>query len=130
MAFDNDPPLPLQETLQLVKLPREGEVRRFMGTRAAYLPGSDFTDDEIPMLHKAAFGGHVYGQSALAVCRAWKELEDEKGAKPSERLDLHVSLYITPSLHLPLQSDSLTHPRQSTATSRASASPNAPSSTP
>lgn len=90
MAPQDDPPLPLHEALELVKLPPAGEVRRFMATRAAYLPGSDFTDKEIPVMHKAAFGGHVYGQAALAVSRTWRELEDEKGAKPSERLDLHV----------------------------------------
>ncbi|KAK4039400.1 thioesterase-like superfamily-domain-containing protein [Parachaetomium inaequale] len=91
MALDGVPPLPLQEALHLVKLPSAGEARRFMGTRAAYLPGSDFTADSgMPNTHTAAFGGHVYAQAALAAARAWRELEDEKGAKPGERLDLHT----------------------------------------
>lgn len=91
MASKMGPPPPLQEALELVKLPREGEVRRFMSTRGAYLPGSDFTEDkEMPVMHKAAFGGHVYAQAALAASRTWRELEDERGAKPFERLDLHV----------------------------------------
>ena len=91
MPLDGEPPLPLQEALHLVKLPSAGEARRFMGTRAAYLPGSDFTADSgMPSTHTAAFGGHVYAQAALAAARAWRELEDERGAKPGERLDLHV----------------------------------------
>ncbi|GAB1321034.1 palmitoyl-CoA hydrolase [Madurella fahalii] len=91
MPSEDEPPLSFQEALDLVKLPRRGDVRRFMATRAAYLPGSDFTKDkEMPMVHSAAFGGHVYAQSALAAYRAWRELEDEKGVKPSERLDLHT----------------------------------------
>ncbi|KAK4108950.1 Thioesterase/thiol ester dehydrase-isomerase [Canariomyces notabilis] len=90
MAHD-DTLLSLQETLNLVKLPRRGEVRRFMSTRGAYLPGSDFpAGREMPMFHKASYGGHVYGQSALAAYRVWRELEDERGAKQQERLDLHA----------------------------------------
>ncbi|KAH6839556.1 thioesterase-like superfamily-domain-containing protein [Chaetomium sp. MPI-CAGE-AT-0009] len=91
MPSDRGSQQPLQEALDLAKLPSSGEARRFMGTRAAYLPGSDFmTDGDAPVFHKAAFGGHVYAQSALAAVRAWRELEDEKGAKPAERLDLHT----------------------------------------
>jgi len=41
-------------------------------------------------MHKAAFGGHVYAQSGLAVCRAWGKLEDQNGVKPSARLGLHT----------------------------------------
>jgi hypothetical protein len=97
MALDGGPPLPLQEALHLVKLPSTGETRRYMGTRAAYLPGSDFTADAgVPSTHTAAFGSHVYTQAALAAAQAWRELEDERGAKPGERLDLHVcSLAVT-----------------------------------
>jgi hypothetical protein len=86
------PPQPLQEALELVKLPSVGEARRFMGTRAAYLPGSDFSMEDSPTFHKSAFGGHVYAQAALAAARAWRELEDEKGTTPAQRLDLHVGL--------------------------------------
>ncbi|KAK3296483.1 thioesterase-like superfamily-domain-containing protein [Chaetomium fimeti] len=91
MPLDMDPPLPLQEALDFIKLPSTGEARRFIGTRAAYLPGSDFmVDGESPTFHKAAFGGHVYAQAAMAAARAWREVEDEKGTKPAERLDLHT----------------------------------------
>ncbi|KAK4131541.1 Thioesterase/thiol ester dehydrase-isomerase [Trichocladium antarcticum] len=91
MAPKDNPPLPLQEALDLVRLPPVGGARRFMATRAAYLPGSDYPPEkEMPVMHTAAFGGHVYGQAALAVSRAWRELEDEKGTKPSDRLDLHT----------------------------------------
>ncbi|KAL2256872.1 hypothetical protein VTK26DRAFT_997 [Humicola hyalothermophila] len=91
MYSKDDEPLPMQETLDLIKLPREGETRRYMSARAAYLPGAEITPaGEEGKLHKAAFGGHVYGQSALAASRTWREIEDEKGAKPSERLDLHT----------------------------------------
>jgi hypothetical protein len=91
MPPDNNPPLPLQEVLDVVKLSPEGEARRFMGLRAAHLPGSDFVGDKLLLPgHNAAFGGHVYAQAALAVTRAWREMEDERGAKLGERLDLHV----------------------------------------
>jgi len=63
-----------------------------MAARAAYLPGSDIEiDGELPMNRANAFGGHVYGQSALAAAWTWREIERERGAKPEERLDLHVS---------------------------------------
>jgi hypothetical protein len=93
MSSNDEPPQSLQEALDMVKLPPAGEARRFMGTRSAYLPGSDLASLEGSTLtaHKAAFGGHVYAQAALAVARAWREMEDERGAKPTERLDLHVS---------------------------------------
>jgi hypothetical protein len=99
MPSDDEPPQSLQEALHLAKLPPAGGARRFMGTRSAYLPGSDITGLEGSTLtaHKAAFGGHVYAQAALAVAQAWREMEDERGAKPSERFDLHVSV----SLRLP-----------------------------
>ncbi|KAK4154937.1 thioesterase-like superfamily-domain-containing protein [Chaetomidium leptoderma] len=98
MTSTDGPPLALQEVLDLVKLPSAGYAQRFMGTRAAYLPGSDYTLTEdlvagangLMGMHKAAFGGHVYAQAALAVARAWREVEDQKGAKPSERLDIHT----------------------------------------
>ncbi|KAL2142562.1 hypothetical protein VTI28DRAFT_1065 [Corynascus sepedonium] len=91
MPLDDKTPLPLQEALHLVKLAPEGGSRRYMGTRAAYLPGGDIAPEKgIPLLHKAAFGGHVYGQGAWAVARTQRELEDEAGRKPSERLGLHT----------------------------------------
>ncbi|SPQ26275.1 10fbc22b-a390-49e8-a39a-079818295fe4 [Thermothielavioides terrestris] len=90
-ASDDDPPLPLKEALAIVRLPSEGQSRRFMGTRKAYLPGSDYTPDKgTPRMHRAAFGGHVYAQAALAVARTWRELEDERGTRPGERLHLHT----------------------------------------
>ncbi|KAL1837310.1 hypothetical protein VTJ49DRAFT_4032 [Mycothermus thermophilus] len=85
------PALPLQEAMSMVQLPPAGAARRYMSRRAAYLPGSDFTAEaEMPAFHRAAFGGHVYAQSALAATRAWREVEDEKGVKKQERLDLHT----------------------------------------
>ncbi|KAJ4287059.1 hypothetical protein N0V88_007825 [Collariella sp. IMI 366227] len=92
MAADDEPAaLPFQEAMDVARLPSQGESRRFMGTRAAYLPGSDYSGEvSIPSTHRAAFGGHVYGQSALVVARTWKEMEDEKGAKEDERFDLHT----------------------------------------
>ncbi|KAL2158137.1 hypothetical protein VTH06DRAFT_4705, partial [Thermothelomyces fergusii] len=90
MPSSDETDLTLQEALNLIKLASEGESRRYMGTRAAYLPGADISPDKgISSLHKAAFGGHVYGQAALAVARTQRELEDETGRKPSERLNLH-----------------------------------------
>ncbi|KAK4120259.1 Thioesterase/thiol ester dehydrase-isomerase [Parathielavia appendiculata] len=88
-----EPVQSLQEALNLVRLPSEGQIRQFMSTRAAYLPGSDLTipAGNVRMItHKAAFGGHVYAQAALAVVRAWREMEDEKGTKLSDRLDIHT----------------------------------------
>jgi hypothetical protein len=100
MVSKDDPRLPFQEAMDLVKVPfkpvPQGPLQRFMATRAAYLPGSDLSPEQLPRLHKAAFGGHVYAQAGLAVCRAWRELEDRKGAKASERLDLHVCCEGTP----------------------------------
>ncbi len=92
---DPPPPLPLQEALELVKLPTApGAPRRYMGTRAAYVPGSDYTGESRRMsLHKAAFGGHVYAQSALAAMRAWREVEGE--GREGERLDIHVSTFLS-----------------------------------
>ena len=113
MAARADPRLSFQEALELVKLPSQdgpsSQAQRFMATRAAHLPGVEI---EFSM-HVAAYGGHVYGQAALAACRALRELEDEKGMKPSERLGLHVRrmpLHFHPELPL------MRH-RQSTATS-------------
>jgi hypothetical protein len=100
MASTEEPAQPLQEALNLVKLPSEGQARRFMSTRAAYLPGSDYTAEYAHLsAHKAAFGGHVYAQAALAVARAWREMEDEKGSRSSERLDIHVSPAFNPLKH-------------------------------
>ena len=100
--------LTCQEQLDLVKLPlpppgtgaaREGagETTRYMGRRTAWLPGSDIMATKIqgkqrPMAPVAprAFGGQVYAQSALAVCRAWREQEDRSGVPEAERLGLHV----------------------------------------
>ncbi|KAL2189242.1 Thioesterase/thiol ester dehydrase-isomerase [Thermothelomyces heterothallicus CBS 203.75] len=91
MPSDDKTLLPLQEALNLVKLAPEGDSRRYMGTRAAYVPGSDISPDKgMVSTHKAAFGGHVYGQAALAAARTQRELEDETGRKPSERLSLHT----------------------------------------
>ena len=95
--------------MDLLKLPSgdsdKGTVKRYMGTRAAWLPGSD-----LPFLsglaglgkpfakvkHGAAFGGNVYSQGALATCRALAEEEEKKGLANTERLGLHVSYHYTP----------------------------------
>ncbi|KAK0646838.1 thioesterase-like superfamily-domain-containing protein [Cercophora newfieldiana] len=90
MTSQDDPRLSFQEALELVNLPphngASSQARRFMGTRAAHLPGVEIEFN----VHTAAYGGHVYGQAALAVCRAQRELEDQKGVKPSDRLGLHT----------------------------------------
>ena len=70
-------------------------LRRYMGTRAAWLPGADLGDVNVPSIrtgkkmpgHNAAFGGHVYAQGALAMCRAQADAEKTKGTK---HLGLHV----------------------------------------
>ncbi|KAL2272026.1 hypothetical protein VTJ83DRAFT_1397 [Remersonia thermophila] len=91
VAYPPVPALPLQEAMAMVRLPPAGESRRYMSQRAAYLPGSDFSaETEMPSFHRAAFGGHVYAQSALAATRALREVEEEKGVKKEERLDLHT----------------------------------------
>ncbi|KAK0623728.1 thioesterase-like superfamily-domain-containing protein [Immersiella caudata] len=89
MVTPEDPRLPFQEALELVKLPpRDGapSQTRWMATHNAHLPGAELEFN----VHTAAYGGHVYGQAALAVCRALRKLEDQKGTKPSERLGLHT----------------------------------------
>ncbi|KAK4227763.1 thioesterase-like superfamily-domain-containing protein [Podospora fimiseda] len=83
--------LSFQEQMELIKLPSDSSAKKYMSTRSAYMPGSDFTKDkELPSFHKAAFGGCVYGQAALAALRAQRELEAEEGRKPSDRLDIHT----------------------------------------
>lgn len=91
-----------QEMAELVELPSgsggSGSVRRYLGTRAAWLPGSDlFTDAKSVhegfrnvMPHKAAFGGHVYAQAALAMCRAMAATRTENGVNASTTPGLHV----------------------------------------
>jgi hypothetical protein len=101
MPSDDDTRQSFQEAMALVELSaKEGgaAAKRFMGTRAAWLPGSDIMPQDPEQAqashrgHTAAYGGHVYTQSGLAVCRAWKELEDKRGVKDSERLGIHVRL--------------------------------------
>ncbi|KAK4669019.1 uncharacterized protein QC764_700580 [Podospora pseudoanserina] len=88
---DEDKRLSFQEQLELVKLPREGQAHRYISTRSAYLPGSDFAKGkELPSFHSAAFGGHVYAQAGLAAYRAWRETEKEKGVPEHARLDIHT----------------------------------------
>ena len=105
-----DDRLTFQEALNLVKLPTGTVSQRFMSTRAAYIPGQELHSG-LPRLHSAAYGGVAYGQAALAACRTWRELEDQKGTKPSERLGLHVRCLLRHPLDLPNQS------RRSMATS-------------
>ncbi|KAK3681085.1 thioesterase-like superfamily-domain-containing protein [Podospora appendiculata] len=94
MAGPDDPRQSFQEAMSLIEVasPAPAPVRRFMGTRAAYLPGSDLKlgGIELPRPHKAAFGGHVYAQSSLAACRVWSDLENQKGTLPSDKLGLHT----------------------------------------
>lgn len=71
-----------------------------MSIRAAYLPGSDIVSP-MPRVHKAAYGGHVYAQAGLAVCQAWRELEDQKGVKPASRFGLHTMHGYFTSIGLP-----------------------------
>lgn len=96
--------------MALVELPADGDssigsVKRYMGTRAAWLPGSDLSvnvqsvREGKPVLpaHKAAYGGQVYAQAALAMCRALQD-QQKKGAKVSAKLGLHVRLISHPRL--------------------------------
>src|SRR5512140_3508127 len=91
-----DKRLSFQEALHLVKLPADPSrnVER-------YMPGCEiFSSLAVP--NRAAFGGVVYGQAALATCRAMRELEDEKKTKAPQRLGLHVSI---PCLRRPQADD-------------------------
>ena len=93
MLPDPENLLSFQEAMDLVPLPpvTTGPVRQFMATTPAYLPGSDYPEEkEMPTIHAAAFGGHVYAQSGLAAWRVWRELEDKKGVAKKGRLGLHV----------------------------------------
>jgi len=86
-----------QETMQMIELPSSGEVKRFMSTASAWLPGSDVALS--PALlgpgkpfrgkHLAAYGGHVYCQAALAASRAVEDMERTRSG--DRALDLHVS---------------------------------------
>lgn len=89
VTMTSDDRLTFQEALNLVKLPPGTASQRFMSTRSAYVPGQELHSG-LPRLHSAVYGGVAYGQAALAACRTWRELEDQKGTKPSERLGLHV----------------------------------------
>ncbi|KAK3334333.1 thioesterase-like superfamily-domain-containing protein [Neurospora tetraspora] len=84
--------LSFQEALELVKLPPDSTSQyRFIGTRSAYLPGCDYPPEkDMPAFHSAAYGGHVYAQSALAACRTWSEIEDQKKIPKSQKLGLHT----------------------------------------
>jgi hypothetical protein len=102
---DHNTRLSFQETMDLVELPASGEnnnrsVVRYMGTRAAWLPGSDLSvsvqsiragGKPVVSAHKAAFGGQVYAQAALSMCRALQDSQKQKGAKATTKLGLHVS---------------------------------------
>ena len=89
---DGVPRLSFQEQFELIRLPPDGAARKYMSTRSAYVPGSDLiADKEMPTAHKAAFGGHVYGQAALVALRAQREAETAAGKKSLERQDIHVS---------------------------------------
>jgi hypothetical protein len=98
--------LSFQEMIELVELPSDGQgtsgsVKRYMGTRAAWLPGSDLMINvqsvregkEAPNPHKAAYGGHVYAQAALAMCRAMSVPQETKGIEKTSALGLHVCSY-------------------------------------
>lgn len=68
-------------------------VARYMSRRAAWLPGSDLRKEMDDLrrdqpgfpVYQAAFGGHVYAQSVLAVC---KTLEAGSAAHPDSRTDV------------------------------------------
>lgn len=92
--------LSFQESMDLVPLASEDQtktgVKRYMSTRAAWLPGSDLPNIYPPSSrgkHGAAFGGNVYSQGALATCRALAEAEDKRGLASNERLGIHVGYY-------------------------------------
>ncbi|KAJ9150766.1 Acyl-thioesterase [Pleurostoma richardsiae] len=105
--------LAFHENMELVSVPAASETRaptavsRFMSTRAAWLPGSDLkrlllpavedqpeTVDERPAIANrpmAAYGGHVYAQSALAACKVVEEDEKQRGVSNADgRLGLHT----------------------------------------
>ena len=87
-----------QEAMELVSLPSADQTKRYMSVRAPWLPGSDIPQlrehiglgKVFPAMPFAAFGGHVYAQSGLAVCRAVEELESSRGINSKRRLGLHV----------------------------------------
>lgn len=108
-ANTDDGRLSFQEMIDLVDLPSGGEstntsVKRYMGTRAAWLPGSDISINadsiqegkSVPALHKAAFGGHVYAQATLAICRTLVQAQEKKGVKGSAPPGLHVRGHFSP----------------------------------
>ena len=122
--------LTCQQQLDVVKLPPpppgaavaragEGEITRYMGHRAAWVPGSDIATGKVrskqwPVAPVAsrAFGGQVYAQSALAVCRAWREQEDRSGVPEAERMGLHVCyLFPLPSRVNTVSDPLAVHPR-------------------
>lgn len=92
--------LTFQESMDLIQLPSADAgktgVRKYMGTRAPWLPGNELPNVSLVVgskKHGAAFGGNVYSQAALATCRALAEAEDKKGLVNSQRLGLHVSSF-------------------------------------
>ena len=94
---DADLRLTFQESMALAQLQDKGPAnntqKRYMGTRPAWLPGSDLPDLILATgkSHGAAYGGHVYVQSSLAICRALTEDEEQRGVSADEKLGLHVS---------------------------------------
>ncbi|KAB5515040.1 acyl-thioesterase [Coniochaeta sp. 2T2.1] len=99
---DGDARQTFQEAMEMLELPptsgrstSTGSVRRFMATRAAWLPGVDLGDVNVPSIregkkrpgYNSAYGGHVYAQGALAMCRVQADAEKKKGTKP---LGLHT----------------------------------------
>lgn len=71
-------------------------VARFMSRRGAWLPGADLRKemDELRRdrpgfpVHTAAFGGHVYAQSVLAVCKTLEQEAAAAAAHPDSRTDV------------------------------------------
>lgn len=91
--------------MELVELPTEHtagkdnkSVKRYMGTRAAWLPGIDLAVNvqsirggkPIGPVHKAAYGGQVYAQSMVAIYRAMVDQQKSMGGKSSAKLGFHV----------------------------------------
>ncbi|EFX05351.1 acyl-thioesterase [Grosmannia clavigera kw1407] len=82
--------LAFQEAMELLPLSTADGGRRFMSRRGAWLPGLDLEELRSSFgsgqfrAHDAAFGGHVYSQSVLAVCKTVGEEDGgkENGASP------------------------------------------------
>lgn len=137
--------LTFQEAMELAPLSNiANSSRRFMSRRGAWLPGSDLEDlrdstgpEAQFRAHDAAFGGHVYSQSVLAICRmigreTKRQDQNTSGRKSgwaSSSLSLGLHVNLLPPSYLLLSAILTIRTRQSMATLLARESPTDPLST-